>query len=822
MRALAQLKLTSSLKGAIGGSLFALFSLAACGDAEVDAATVEPSAGAETPTPSRLEEVAAAEARERSERERPSPLLTRTPGEGYLTAERIHTTALSGTPLRKTTISPDGSRVGYLRGSEDDPDQQDLWAIDVESGEESLLVSSIDLLGAPEVLSEEERNRRERAREYGRGIIDYSWVDADTLLFPLGGDVYLFDLSKAEARQVTATEGFESDIKLSESKRYVAYVRDDELYVTDLETGLERQITRGATDTVRNGVASFVVQEELGRNTGYWLGPDERRVAYTRIDESPIAIESRADMGPEGLRTIEQRYPFAGTPNATVQLFITSLDGRGRAVEADLGDDEDIYLTRVAWAPNGERLYAGVLSRDHKTHTVYAVNARTGRSEVFYQETSPTWLNIRADFEPANEGFRMISERDGIRRYYEITSEGAQALTPEGVMVNNVRCEADDGSLFIEGSSDSPLERHIYRVAKLPAATVEDTATEDKFTPLTVEVPAAERITRAEGRHSATFAKDCSRYIGSFSSPSQPPQTATFSSEGKRLAWLNENVLDSAHPYGPYRATQVLPDYGTLKAADGTELHYELYRPRDMRDGERRPSVTIVYGGPGVQRVHKGWERRELAQLLVNHGFVVFKVDGRGSSNRGKAFEDHLYRGMAGVEVEDQVTGAEWLAAQDFIDPERMGVYGWSYGGYMSLHMLGQTDVYAAGVSGAPVTDWSLYDTAYTERYLGDPNPGTPNHTEGAYETGSVMGHIDGLTEPVLVIHGMADDNVVFRHSVILADAMIDAGLTNMVLKPYPGEKHGFRSEAARIHRDQSIVDFFIDELGDGIVENEG
>ena len=279
MRALAQLTLISGITALLAG----------CGDAEVADAPVT-----DVREPSRLEEVAAAEAQERAERERPRPLLTRTPGEGFLSAERIHTTALSGTPLRKTTISPDGTRVGYLRGSEADPDQQDLWAIDVETGEKSLLVSSTDLLGAPEVLSEEEKNRRERAREYGRGIIDYSWVDAETLLFPLGGDVYLFDLSTGEARQVTATEGFESDIKLSASKSYVAYVRDDELYVTDLDTGLERQITRGSSDVVRNGVASFVVQEELARDTGYWLGPDEARVAYTRIDESPIAIDDPA------------------------------------------------------------------------------------------------------------------------------------------------------------------------------------------------------------------------------------------------------------------------------------------------------------------------------------------------------------------------------------------------------------------------------------------------------------------------------------------------------------------------------------------------
>ena len=796
--------------------------LAACGDADVAEA---PDGQAASPTPSTLGQVAESEAQARAEEARaaarPRPMLRRTVGEGELTPEILNTTALSGTPLRNARISPDGSRVTFLKGSEADANQLDLYSFDVETGEESLLVSSLDLLGAPEELSEEEKNRRERAREYGRGIISYSWVDADTLLFPLGGDVYLYDLTTGEPQQVTATDGYESDIKLSADKRYVAYVRDDEIYATEIATGLERQITRGASETVRNGVASFVVQEELGRSTGYWISPDETRVAYTQIDESPIAIEVRADMGPEGLRTLEQRYPFAGTPNAKVRLGVTRLDGSRRTVWADIPGwdaEDDIYLTRVAWSPDGDTVYAGILSRDHTTHTVYAVEAATGAASVVYEETSPTWLNIRGDIAPTEAGLRMVSERDGIRRLYALSEGSVEALTPEGLLVNNVRCVAEDGTVFVEGWRDDPLQRHVWRVVETAAATEAETEAETESETLgggdgatTLE---ATKISSGEGQWSASFAEDCSRWIGRFSSETQPPQSAVYTADGERLFWLNENKVEGSHPFAPYAEKAVSPERGTITAADGSELHYVLYKPRDLRAGERRPSITIVYGGPGVQRVSKRWRGQSLPQMLAAHGFVVFQLDGRGSSNRGKAFEDPLHRNMAGIEVEDQVAGARWLKRQDFIDPDAMGVYGWSYGGYMVLHMLGQTDEYAAGVSGAPVTDWRLYDTAYTERYLGDPNPGTPNHTEGAYERGNVMTHIEGLDEPVLVIHGMADDNVQFRHSVLLADAMIKAGKTNMTLMPYPGEKHGFRDEKARIHKDRMVLEFFLDELG--------
>ena len=795
-------------RGVAAALLCTAVGLGACRDAAEGPA--DPAAPGVDAAPS-LSDVAAAE-RVAAPGGRAAPALVRDPGEGFLTPEIVNSVALAGTPLRNVRISPDGARVTFLKGSEADPEQFDLYSFDPETGEESLLVASLDLLGEPEELSEEEKNRRERAREYGRGIIAYSWVDADTLLFPLGGDVYLYDLEEGAARQVTASDGYESDIKLSANKTHVAYVRDDELYVTELATGLERQVTRGATDTIRNAVASFVVQEELGRSTGYWISPDERRIAYTQIDESPIAVESRVDMGADGLTTIDQRYPFAGTDNARVRLGITAVGG-GRTVWADLpgwngGAEDDIYLTRVAWAPDGEALYAGILSRDNQTHTVYRVDARDGSAEVFYRETSPTWLNIRSNLRTTAEGFRMVSERDGMRRYYEITEEGARALTPEGLLVGSVLCEGAEGELYVSGWRDSPLENHIFAVTE---RAVEPEAGEGGEA---ASAPVATQLTSGEGRHYASFASDCSRYIGDFSSPDQPPRQAVYDAQGERLMWLNENALDAGHPYAPYLDAHITPEFGTLEAADGAELHYELYKPLDLRPGERRPAVTIVYGGPGVQRVHKGWERRELARVLAHHGFVVFQVDGRGSTNRGKAFEDHIHRNMAGVEVEDQIAGARWLASQPFINADRMGVYGWSYGGYMTLHMLAQTDLYAAGVSGAPVTDWSLYDTAYTERYLGDPRADNANHTEGAYGNASVMTHIEGLDEPVLVIHGMADDNVVFRHTVMLADAMVEAGKSNLSVMPYPGEKHGFRSQAARTHRDRQILEFFLDELG--------
>ena len=762
----------------------------------------------DNPAPT-LQEAAEQSQKDVEAKQAPVNYIRKTPVPGGLTPERINSSpALGGTSLSGVKIAPSGEFVTVLQGRKDDARQNDLWAYDLETGEGRLLVSSTDILEGPEVLSEEEKNRRERARQYGSGIISYSWVGDNLLLFPLGGDIYLYDLETQQSRQVTATKGFETDPKVSGDGSKVAYVRGNELYIKDLKTGLERQLSDGSTDTIRNATASFVVQEELARNTGYWVSGDAKTVAYTQIDESAIAIENRIDFGADGVRNIAQRYPFAGTDNATLKLGFVSASG-GKTLWVALDDDpalgDDIYLTRVAWAPDNKTVFVGVLARDNKTHRIYKIDSETGEKSEFYEETSPTWLNIRSGLAPTKDGGLIWSaERNDKRQLFKISEDGAiTPLTPENMNARSIACRTDD-ALYVSGWTDSPLSNQIFKVTQ--AVRTEETGES--------EVPQiVTQITKGPGIHSARFNSDCTRYLGSYSDDETPTNLRAYLADGTPLAWLNENKLDDTHPYAPYLEAHINPEYGQLDAEDGTKLNYMLFKPTDLKPGEKRPAITIVYGGPGVQRVQNRFWRKDLAKMLAHHGFVVFTLDNRGASNRGKSFEDHLYRSMGQIEVTDQTVGAKWLAGQDFVDGENMGVYGWSYGGYMTLHMLAQTDLYKSGVSGAPVTDWTLYDTAYTERYLGDPNPGTENYTQGAYEDGSVFKYIDGLTEPVLLIHGMADDNVVFRHSIKLMAKMQEKNMHNLRIQTYPGEKHGFRKAENRTHRDRQILEFFSETL---------
>ena len=712
-----------------------------------------------------------------------------------LTLERLYEEpSLSGPALRGAKISPDGKQVTILKGREDDARQLDLWSYDLATGDSKMLVSSTDLLGAPEELSEEEKNRRERQRIYQYGIVSYQWdSNGEAILFPLGGDVFLYDLKKHEPVRVTETEGYETDPKVSPGGGYVSYVRDNELYVYDLATKKEKKLTAGANDVIRNATASFVVQEELDRDTGYWQSPDDKLIAYTQIDESPVKISERLDMGPDGAYTVRQRYPFAGTDNVLVKLGVVKAGG-GRTTWVDLGDNPDIYLANAHWSKDGSTLYVERLSRDQKTLDLLKVDPKTGKSAVILTEHSDVWVNLKQGFRALEDGgFLWASERTGFNHIYKYDADGklVATLTSGDWPVSNIACvdEAAD-SVYFTGWTDSVLNTNLYKTSLAGGG-------------------APERVTKQDGRNSASFpGKDCSAYIGYFTSETQPYQVGVYSSTGERLMWLNENKMDESHPYYPYLASHQHWEYGELKTEDGVTLEYKVLKPKDMKKGEKRPAIVLVYGGPHAQTVSNSWSS-PFEQLLSDQGYVLFRLDNRGAAGRGTAFEFPLYHAMGGVEVKDQAVGARWLAKQSYVDAKHIGVYGWSYGGYMTVMMLSQNpELYAAGVAGAPVTDWRLYDTAYTERYMGDPR------TDGdAYDKSAVFAHLDGMKDgKMLLLHGMADDNVIFLNSVRLMDAL-QKDDTKFELMTFPGEKHGFRQKEKRLFRDQLILDYFARKL---------
>jgi len=717
------------------------------------------------------------------------------PEEGEtLTIDRlVGSPSLDGPSVNGLKISPDGMRVTFLKGKESDFRVQDLWEYDIASGETRLLVDSADILGGrEEELSEVEKARRERQRITAKGIVEYVWSkDGDALLFPLDGDLFYLPLG-GEPRRLTETEAFETDAKFSPKGNFVSFIREQNLYVIEVESGAETQLSTEGGGPILMGMAEFVAQEEMDRDTGYWWSPDESLIALTRVDESPVKEVDRYELGADGgVTTISQRYPFAGTENARIDLGYVPVEG-GDIRWIDLGEDEDIYLPRVKWLPDSRHLSFQRQSRDQTTLELIIADTVTGAQTTPVTETSQTWVNLHHDLHFLEDTDRFIwsSERSGYRHVYLFDREGTMLgqLTAGDWAVDAVEAvDETAGRVYFTGFADTPLERHLY--------SAEITAT--------LEPDAPVRVTSEEGWHGVDVNTDGGIVIDNYSAPRVPPKVALKSIDGAQLAMIEANALDDAHPYAPYLGGHSDKSYGTIAAADGTALYYSLAKPADFDPGREYPAIVQVYGGPGVQRVRKAW-MVDFDQILTRNGYVVFKLDNRGSAHRGKTFEDVLYRAMAETEVADQVRGAEWLAEQPFIDADRIGVYGWSYGGYMTLHLLARApELYAGGMSVAPVSDWRLYDTHYTERYLGKPGEGD------VYDRASLFPYIEGIAPgSLLLVHGMADDNVFFDHSVKAMTAL-QTQRTPFDLMTYPGKRHGIRGEDARAHLWTQALRFF-------------
>ena len=707
--------------------------------------------------------------------------------QGELTLKRVFGSPdLSGSQPRGLRLSPDGTLLTSLRPRADERERLDLWARDTRTGEERMLVDS-KKVGSGAELSEAEKMQRERARIGGsKGIVAYDWApDGKSILVPLDGDLYLAGLD-GQVRRLTNTPGGELNPIVSPKGGFVSFVRDQNLWAMPLGGGEARALTTEGGGTVHFGEAEFVAQEEMHRFTGYWWSPDERYIAVERFDEAPVKVAVRAAIGAAGTKVYEQRYPAAGTPNALVDLYVMKADGSGR-VKVDLGTNPDIYLARVDWTPDGSAMLVQRESRDQKTLDMLRVDPRTGKSTVLFTERSGdrSWLNLSDAYRPMKDGSLIWrSERDGYGHLYRFANgQWTQLTKGPWVVTNLVGVDEAKGRLYFTGLKDDVLEQHLYAV---------DIAQPNVIT----------RLTERGYTNSATMDSSASRFIVSRSSPSQPTQVYLADTAGQRLSWINENAIRAGHPYAPYLASHRETKFGTIKADDGTTLYWEMITPK-LEPGKRYPVFFQHYGGPGTgQQVTRGWQGA-LPQYLVDQGWIFFQIDNRGSYNRGKAFEDAIYHAMGTVEVADQLAGANYLKSLPFVDAGRIATYGWSYGGYMSIKMLEKTPgVYAAAVSGAPVTDWQLYDTHYTERYLGDPRTDPQS-----YATSQGITDAAKIRDPLMLIHGMADDNVFLDNATAFAAEMQKTD-TPFEMMLYPGQTHRVGGPGVSEHLWHTILNF--------------
>src|SRR5215472_13709442 len=652
---------------------------------------------------------------------------------------------------RALRVSPDGGAVTFLRTRSGDDPVSCLWQADAASGEERLVADPRALGADDENLSAEERARRERVRETGSGIVAYATDKGHTLaVFALSGQVYAAPLGDpGSAPRLVATQTPALDPRPDPAGRRIAYVHSGALRVADLETGDDTIVA--AEDGLTFGLAEFVASEEMGRFRGYWWSPDGSRLLVARVDESDVKRWHIADPANPDQAPAEVRYPAAGTPNADVSLLVAEL-AAGTLTPAEWDRAAFPYLVTAAW---DDDLLIVTQSRDQKTMRLS--DGRTG--DVIREDSDPHWTDVidgvPAQLPGGDIVWTALSE-DTRRLIIAPAAELAAAdpLTPPGLQVREV-LGADGDSVLFTGSAEA-TEIGVWRYGP------------DGLTPVVTE----------PGVHSATAAGGTT--VVSSRTLRGNHASVRIDKNGKTTG---EIAVLAEEPNLPH------PDPQFLSAGPG-EIRTAVLFPSWHRPGTKLPVIMDPYGGPHGQRVLKATSLYLSSQWLAEQGFAVVVADGRGTPGRGPGWDRMVAGDLATGVLEDQVT-ALLAAAEKFadLDTSRVGIRGWSFGGYLAaLAVLRRPDVFGAGIAGAPVTDWRLYDTHYTERYLGDPaaNP-------AAYEVSSLTSDperaVATAVRPLPIIHGLADDNVFVAHSLRLSSALLAAGYPHSVL-PLSGVTH--------------------------------
>ncbi|GLV59443.1 peptidase S9 [Dictyobacter sp. S3.2.2.5] len=689
------------------------------------------------------------------------------------------------------TFTPDGQQIIYRQVGAGSL-AQELWSYDLNSGERRQLTH---LSGGPQnsagQFSLEEELRRERSRQRESGVTSYQFAGGTegkprVLLIPFDGRLY----SARGEQELTPLANSEGalDARLSPDGSEVAFVRSGELHVITTDgAGQPRTLTSGATDGITNGLAEYIAQEEMDRAEGYWWSPDGARLAFVRVDSRHIPRYPIVHQGTEQPAVEEHHYPFAGARNVIVRLGVVSAEGNPKDVTwMELGSNEDIYLARVAWRPDGV-LTALIESRDQQTQRLVAFDARSGAATTLIEERGEPWLNLHNDLRFLRSGeFVWSGERTGFRHLYLHDRDGREirALTEGQWMVTGeVSVDEERRLVYFQSTQESPLERHIYVVS--------------------LDGGSPRRLTQEAGWHSAVISPNHRFFVDTWNSPQQPPRLTLSSLEdGTEQAVLFENAKVTPAALG-----LLVPEFTSFRTKDGAELYAAIYASEQVRAaGQPRPLVVAVYGGPHAQTVTSTWSLTVdmRAQYLAQQGFVVLKVDNRGSANRGLAFEGAIVHNMGQLEVDDQVEGVRFLSSRPYVDGKRVGIYGWSYGGYMTCRALERApEVFKAGIAGAPVTFWEGYDTHYTERYMGQ-----PSSNASGYATSSVLTEADKLGGKLLLVHGLVDENVHARHSMRLLEAMASSG-GEYELMIFPEARHMPRNPAHLKYLEQRLVEFF-------------
>jgi dipeptidyl-peptidase 4 len=654
--------------------------------------------------------------------------------------------------------SPDGEHfIATERG--------ELSLHDVRSGKEHAVIAMDKLENAavksPPSPVFDWTNRRVGER-------DVQWfADGKRLLVAAAGDLFIVDTAKAgRFDPLTQTAEVERDPKLSPDNRYVSFRRGSDLYTIEIASKTIVRLTTNGSDTLLNGELDWVYPEELDLNTAHWWSPDSRSIAYLQFDiaREPVfpqvsLLNSHGVLEPE-------RYPKAGDPNAEVRLGVVPASG-GQTKWMDLGEPRGFLLARVVWSPSSREIMAERLNRVQNKLDLILASSETGASHSILHEEDPQWINVKGEPRFLGNGDRFLwtSERSGFRHLYIYNRDGKlqkQLTTGDWEVIDVTGIDEERGRVFFTSSEISPTERQFYSVS--------------------LDGSGKQRLTNGEGTHTINLSPNAAHYIDDYSNLSSPVHRRLYTADGQEVREYRSGDNASSDEF------DILPtEIVTVAAADGTLLYARMIKPAGFEAGKKYPAVVIVYGGPGAQYVRNAWPGLTWDQALAHKGYIVWQLDNRGSLGRGHRFESVIYHNMGARELSDQKEGIEYLIAQGFVDPRRIGLYGWSYGGYMTLYTVTHAPgLIKAAIAGAPVTNWRNYDTIYTERYMG-----LPDDNEEGYRISAPTQSAEGLadTTKLLMIHNVEDDNVHFQNSIQMAEALEKAGKQFFMIV-YPQKTH--------------------------------
>ena len=686
--------------------------------------------------------------------------------------QEFHSTAVRDVP-GEPVWAPDGKTFVYRQGR-----RLRLYDVAGKKSREVVDLSTLDAAALNPPLPERFEWENRRVDE-----ATLQWApQGGEVLYASGGDLFLIGID-GKWRQVVKTPVAERDPKLSPDGKRIAFRRNWDLYVMEVAGGQETRLTLNGSETLRNGDLDWVYPEELNLGTAYWWAPDSSAIAYLQFNVSGEPLYPHVDLQKSRAVLEQQHYPQAGENNPDVRVGVVAAGG-GSTKWLDAGDTVNSFLiARAGWSADSKNVYVVRTNRIQNQLDFLLYDVASGKARTAYRESDNYWVNVEGDpvFLKDGKHFLWTSERDGHRHLYLYSVDGGapkQLTAGDWEATDVLAVDENAGRIWYRSTEAGPLERQLYSVQ--------------------LDGGGKRRVTAGEGNHRVWMAPVGGAFVDSYSNLSSPPEWTLRGAKGEAIAVYraaDRRALDEFD----LRPTEVV----NFKGKDGTTFYGRLIKPAGFDPAKKYPVVVDVYGGPHVQSVRNTWPGLGMDQVFAHAGYVVWEMDNRGTSGRGHAFESAVYRNLGVQELADQREGIQYLISLGFVDPRRICVMGWSYGGFMTLNlMLNAPDLFHAGFAGAPVTNWLNYDTIYTERYMG-----VPKDSGEAYARTSLPPKARSLAGKLMIAHNMEDDNVLFQNTAQMISALEAAG-KHFELALYPQKTHGVNGASAR-QMESTMLDFF-------------